>query len=931
MPSGIYINPTSFVSFDEMAVNRGALSKAIASRDAAFDFSEITGLLPDPDPVLRKRGDGVEILEQLTADAHLMSVVQSRKLGVLRQEFKFEPGVAKEGEKPSSQAEQLAADFSADLKAIGMRDLLSSILDAPYYGMTPIELTFAPTEGRLKLAKAEGKPVRWFGFDADNNPRFKSLEKEEEGEELPWGKFVFVRHFPTYDNPYGLRLFSRCFWPITFKKGGLKFWVTFMEKYGMPFLLGRYSRGTTPDQQQQMLNNLQQMVRDAVAVVPEGDSVELLGGKSAGGHMVFEKMKTAMNEEISKVIQGQTLTTESGSSGSYSLGKVHGEVLTAFQESDLTMAKEALNEIAGIYAKVNADGVPAPVCTFFESEDPQKDFADRDRVLEAGGRVRFSKSYYIRRYGYQDDDFEIVEPAAAGQMGGGVSQGFAEEKEKVTGPCPEEVSALAAQDALDKKIAAASKHGAGIFSELKKRLNNWLAEKDIETAVTSINSLLGNLQINDFRQFLEEQLLDSASLGTLSASDNKNFAEEIFFKNKAFRGQVDFFKAKAFTIAGDVESDVVALVKDELVRQMEEGGTMDEFCKNFNTIWKKRGLDPLNPYRIDTIYRTNMQGAYMAARYAQLTTPSMLKRRPYWRYIAVRDGASRLSHEAMHGRVFHHSNAVWQIWWPPNGFNCRCTVVALSERDIARYGYTVEEEAPMQETIIPETGEIIKESVLPDSGWGEVTHSLEKQLNTQRETSGGTLTWREKKDQPKPKELGRPTKGEIPAKQWKTLARGVSLKEIMDTGVSEEKALLQIENIYKETMGIAPQESQAVLRGRDGATLLVTLQSLSHAMYKRDDARERFIPHLRATIEDPYEVLLTEYETQTGKTKYRRKYIGLFTGEKDEAVIIVAELLPSGAVLWNIMNTRRKSMDRQRKGVKVLYARDAKKEGEKEQ
>ena len=408
MSEGIFISPNQYVSFAEL--DRSSLKQEIASRAAAWDFSEYVGLLPDPDPILAKRGDGAEILESLTSDGHLLSVIQSRKLGTLKREIKWNPG-AEDGEKPSSQAEQLCKDFVADLKGINLYNLISSLLDAPFYGMTPVEIFWEPGE-HLKIKDLQAKPGRWFGFDDTNKPRFRSIEKEEEGEELPWGKFVFARHFPTYDNPYGLRLLSRCFWPVTFKKGGLKFWVTFTEKYGMPFLLGKFSKGALKEDQDAMLTSLQKMVRDAVAVVPEGNTVEMLGGsgKTGGSYLAFERLKSAMDSEVSKVIQGQTLTTEASDKGTHALGKTHENILSVFQESDQQLVKTTLEEIAAIYAKVNTSDVLPPKCTYFEEEDPQKDFADRDKILSETGQFRLTKSYYIRRYGFQEDDIEMVEP-----------------------------------------------------------------------------------------------------------------------------------------------------------------------------------------------------------------------------------------------------------------------------------------------------------------------------------------------------------------------------------------------------------------------------------------------------------------------------------------------------------------------------------------
>lgn len=90
-------------------------------------------------------------------------------------------------------------------------------------------------------------------------------------------------------------------------------------------------------------------------------------------------------------------------------------------------------------------------------------------------------------------------------------------------------------------------------------------------------------------------------------------------------------------------------------------------------------------------------------------------------------------------------------------------------------------------------------------------------------------------------------------------------------------------------------------------------------MAKRGDRRERYINYFRGVIEEPYEMLLTEYETPGGKTKFRNKYIGLYRDKKKEAVVITGEITNEATLLWNVMNARAGTIDRQRRGVKVLY------------
>ena len=54
------------------------------------------------------------------------------------------------------------------------------------------------------------------------------------------------------------------------------------------------------------------------------------------------------------------------------------------------------------------------------------------------------------------------------------------------------------------------------------------------------------------------------------------------------------------------------------------------------------------------------------------------------------DMKTRPSHAALHGSVYAIDDPFWGSFYPPNGFNCRCTVMALGERDIKRKDLVVQ-------------------------------------------------------------------------------------------------------------------------------------------------------------------------------------------------------------------------------------------------
>lgn len=172
-------------------------------------------------------------------------------------------------------------------------------------------------------------------------------------------------------------------------------------------------------------------------------------------------------------------------------------------------------------------------------------------------------------------------------------------------------------------------------------------------------------------------------------------------------------RAKAFTVSGYTSLEVLQEFLDCLTKAAGEGTTKEQFLKDMNTFLADHGYGPTNPWKTDNIFRTNLQTAFHAGHYKSMTDETTRKLRPYWRYRTAGDGEVRESHAMMEGRVFPADDPVWDIWYPPNGFRCRCMVVSLSERQVERMGLTVEKEIP--HNVDYSTGEILP--VFPDKGF----------------------------------------------------------------------------------------------------------------------------------------------------------------------------------------------------------------------
>lgn len=396
---GLWIDEKTFVSFSERVQS---LTSEIATRKAAIDFYSLAMYLPNPDPVLKKQGKDITVYNELLTDAHLGGCVESRKSGVLSMEWSIDRGKAK-----SRQAKLIQDLF----KLLDMENIISEILDAPLFGYQILEVIWKTSNGYILPERIVGKPQKWFVFDEDNNLRFRT-KKSINGEPLPEKKFLIVRHNATYENPYGSPILSRCFWPVTFKKGGMKFWVMFTEKYGMPFLIGKHPRGTSKEETDKLADMLEAMIQDAIAVIPDDSSVEIqeAGGKGASAD-IYNRLLDFCNAEISKAILGQNLTTEV-SGGSYAATQAHMDIRKDIIDRDKKLVEMALNQLIKWIIELNFGSAEPPVFSMWEEEDVDTLLAERDEKLTASmekSGLKLSKKYYQKAYGLEDEDIEGAE------------------------------------------------------------------------------------------------------------------------------------------------------------------------------------------------------------------------------------------------------------------------------------------------------------------------------------------------------------------------------------------------------------------------------------------------------------------------------------------------------------------------------------------
>lgn len=95
---------------------------------------------------------------------------------------------------------------------------------------------------------------------------------------------------------------------------------------------------------------------------------------------------------------------------------------------------------------------------------------------------------------------------------------------------------------------------------------------------------------------------------------------------------------------------------------------------------------------LKNVFRTNIQTAYGHGRWQQQQRNK--DKRPYLMYSAIDDTRVRPSHLALNRIIRHIDDPFWLLYYPPWSFMCRCTVIALTEKEALKLGITADEDLP---------------------------------------------------------------------------------------------------------------------------------------------------------------------------------------------------------------------------------------------
>lgn len=142
----------------------------------------------------------------------------------------------------------------------------------------------------------------------------------------------------------------------------------------------------------------------------------------------------------------------------------------------------------------------------------------------------------------------------------------------------------------------------------------------------------------------------------------------------------------AFTVADVAQLDMVVDVYDAIERAVRDGTTLEDFQAEVGDLLEEAWGEE-SPYRIESIFRTNVMGAYNGGRHA--AAKDVEDDRPYWRFDGPDD--SRTSEEICEpclDVILPADHEWWQTHYPILHPNCRHRVTTLTKEQAEEQGIT---------------------------------------------------------------------------------------------------------------------------------------------------------------------------------------------------------------------------------------------------
>lgn len=267
-----------------------------------------------------------------------LSVLSTRKRAVKGLEIRVEAaGTTDQDEAEAQLVREVVESAAFSLSIIDMLDAIGKSFSATEILWNTEAKPWKPAEFKLR-------DPRHFEFDKIDPDKLLHIGDSGALEELRPNSWIVHRAKAKSGLTIRGGLARPVAWLYFFQSFTLKDWAIFAEAYGQPMRLGKFDPGASPEDKKVLLEAVHAIGSDFAAIIPQAMAVEFVQAEITGSTDLYERRADWLDRQTSKVVLGQTGTTDTSNGSGYAQAKVHDEVREDIVDSDAEQLADTLNQ-----------------------------------------------------------------------------------------------------------------------------------------------------------------------------------------------------------------------------------------------------------------------------------------------------------------------------------------------------------------------------------------------------------------------------------------------------------------------------------------------------------------------------------------------------------------------------------------------------------
>jgi len=606
-------------------------------------------------------------------DGHVESVVGKRKDAVTGANWQF---VDKDG--------QALEEINELIDTTGFDELLQEIVNTRFWGYSILE------------------PKFWKGVDDTNEmsagllPRYHyRVEKGiisydaigDEGINIREG--IYLKTVMEVGNVADLGLYLKAAPYQILKRGGVGDWAAFIQVFGSP-LVDAVWDGVDEKAKKALQDALTGLGPGGSIIRPAGTEVELKENRAKDTGDAHGNFMAFLNREISKALLGTTETTESSTSSGYAQSKTHADEDDSKHENDITYVRKVLN--SRFIRILQAHGFDTKGGRFIVQGETQeltkKESFDIHKSLRNDLKLPIDDDFFYETYDVpRPDNYDALKQEMVAQRPPDPNAPEPPDKKKKT-------KSKNRKEEKEVEVELSSETPSDSFwRKTRDSLVNGLVNFFVKAPAVTTGAI--PMACTDHRiNLTAKQQIDQAGLirRIFASNGQAQFDAELFWDTS--RILISGFYAgwknpETLNLAIDpsfvygAEDPALLTAFEQNLFRFSAGKTLAQ-VQRLNEIFRQSSsfeefynqaslqIESYNRHWLESEYTTAVLTGQASSLYNRLKKQTDVF--PYWQYRTAGDHLVRPTHQLLEGLILPANDSRWDKIFPPNGWNCRCTI-----------------------------------------------------------------------------------------------------------------------------------------------------------------------------------------------------------------------------------------------------------------